>query len=276
MRVALFQGKPPVAEVCDFEVSVSHLKRLAIDAKRSDASILVTPELFMGGYRTEDIDAIDPNNRLRKIANIARDVSINMIIGFPEKLENDQVANSAAAIDRNGRVLGIYRKTHLFGKDENAAFVKGESLSNLFHFDGICIGILICYDVEFPEAVRTVKMNGADVIIVPTANFHPYDFINDYIIQVRAFENGVPIVYCNWSEHKNNVVPYVQFNGKSIVVDSNGTSLLRLRPSDEGLWIMNVPTCSTHHSRTTTTPPESDYIRDRRPELYKTILHSKL
>ena len=143
---------------------------------------------------------------------------------------------------------------------------KSSNVSNLFRFDGVRVGILICYDVEFPEAVRTVAMKGADIVIVPTANFHPYDFINDRLIEVRAFENSVPIVYCNWSEHKNTVAPKVEFNGKSIVADANGKALLRLRPTDEGLWIVNVPVRSRNTEST-----ESDCVRDRRPELYSVL-----
>ena len=92
-----------------------------MSAKRSDATILVTPELFMGGYRTENIEAIDD---LRFMSQTARDVGIHLIVGFPERLSDGGIANSAAAIDRNGRVLGVYRKSHLFGKAENAAFEK--------------------------------------------------------------------------------------------------------------------------------------------------------
>lgn len=259
MRVALFQGSSPRKSDCD--ESLARLKRLAMSAKRSDATILVTPELFMGGYRTENIEAIDD---LRAISEIARDVGIHLCVGFPERLSDGGIANSAAAIDRNGRVLGVYRKSHLFGKAENEAFNKGNAISNVFRFDDVRVGILICYDVEFPEAVRTLALKGADIVIVPTANFHPYDFINDRLIEVRAFENSVPIVYCNWSEHKNTVAPKVEFNGKSIVADANGKALLRLHPTDEGLWIVNVPVRKTE-------PTESDYLRDRRPELYSTL-----
>ena len=258
MRVAIVQCKSPH----DFDESLARLKRFAMSAKRSDATILVTPELFLGGYRTDGVTAISD---LDLVATIARDVEIHLIVGFAEKL-SDGVANSAVAIDKYGKILGVYRKCHLFGELENRAFRRGNTISKLFHFDNVRVGILICYDVEFPEAVRTVAMRGADIIFVPTANFHPFDFINDKIIEVRAFENRVPLVYCNWSEHKNKVPPKVEFNGKSIVVDENGKALLRLRPSDEGIWIVNVPV----RSRNAESTSESDYLRDRRPELYST------
>ena len=83
-------------------------------------------------------------------------------------------------------------------------------------------------DVEFPEAVRTCALNGAALVLVPTANFHPYSFANDPIIRVRAFESHVHVIYANWSEHVNE--DGVHFNGQSVCASPQGEPLMMLAP----------------------------------------------
>ena len=82
----------------------------------------------------------------------------------------------------------MYHKTHLFGVEEKRAFIAGEKLSDVFELAGLRVGLLICYDVEFPETVREVASKGAEVVLVPTANFEPYNWVNDMMVPVCALE----------------------------------------------------------------------------------------
>src|SRR3546814_13294505 len=106
------------------------------------------------------------------------------------------------------------RKTHLYGAYERRLFTPGTPQSDLRDFDGVRLGFLICYDVEFPENVRRLARAGAELILVPTAlpQGHFAAFIATSVVPVRAFENQVFVVYeigstscrervCQYGEH---------------------------------------------------------------------------
>jgi len=107
----------------------------------------------------------------QKAAQIAWKTNIAILYGYPERLNTD-VYNSALLIDRNGNSRANYRETHLFGSYEKKFFKPGHALI-ITELEGLNIGILICYDVEFPEAVRTLANAGAQLIAVPTALMKP-------------------------------------------------------------------------------------------------------
>jgi len=107
------------------------------------------------------------------------------------------VYNSAAVIGPAGTVLGQYRKTHLFGDFERAAYAPGKSFCQPFSLGGFSLGLLICYDVEFPEAVRATALAGADLILIPTALTPEYAVVPELIVPARALENQVFVAYCN-------------------------------------------------------------------------------
>ena len=79
-----------------------------------------------------------------------------------------------------------YRKTHLFGALDRGTFVPGDGLPEPVELDGLRLGMLICYDVEFPETVRLLALAGADCVLVPTAQMEPYDFVARSLVPARA------------------------------------------------------------------------------------------
>ncbi len=111
-----------------------------------------------------------------EVAAIAADSGLAILYGYPERV-GDQVFNSAQLIDRDGRVLANYRKSHLYGELDTSTFEPGAGDFAIVGLDGVNVGILICYDVEFPEAVRALALAGADVVAVPTALMRPYEIV---------------------------------------------------------------------------------------------------
>jgi predicted amidohydrolase len=105
------------------------------------------------------------------------------------------VANSALCIDRTGELAGVYRKTHLFGA-ETEAYVPGDSLATVA-LEGRRLGVMICFDMEFPEVARTLAADGADVLVTISANPAPFELDHDLFARTRALENGLPHVYVN-------------------------------------------------------------------------------
>ena len=92
-----------------------------------------------------------------------------VLVGYPERGGDGAIYNAACLIGRDGRRLANYRKCHLFGDLDRRMFRAGASTPAVVELDGIRVGLLICYDVEFPESVRLLALAGADLVAVPTA-----------------------------------------------------------------------------------------------------------
>jgi len=198
MLLAAYQMKSMVADV---SANIEKIAAAAISASAKGANILVTPELSLTGYGAGDsfssLAFEASSETMLAVQVISESTGIALLVGFAEKSE-DGLFNSAAFI-RKGFDPVIYRKSHLYGAYEKGHFVASKPMTSLLDIEGIKVGMLICYDVEFPENVRRLAKAGADVILVPTALPEGSDgtFIAQSVVAVRAFENQVFIAYTN-------------------------------------------------------------------------------
>jgi len=169
----------------------------SIFSRHAGADLFVFPELFLGGYTTNGVEdlAFDPDGpEVGEMARLARESGAAMIFGLHERVPGG-VANSALCVDRRGDVAGLYRKTHLFG-EEGGAFVAGDALL-VVDLDGTKLGLMICFDVEFPEVARALALAGADLLVTISANMDPFGRDHDVFVTARALENGLPHLYVN-------------------------------------------------------------------------------
>ena len=120
------------------------------------------------------------------------------------------------------------------------------------------IGILICYDVEFPEAARTLTLAGAELIAVPTAIMQPFCHTCQLLVPARAYENQVFVVYANRCGQEGDLT----YCGLSCIVGPDGKDRARAG-IDEGLLVADIDTAEM-----TTSRKINPYLTDRRPELY--------
>jgi predicted amidohydrolase len=127
-----------------------------------------------------------------------REQRIAIAYGYPERAADNAIYDAAQVIGSAGSTLGHYRKTHLFGDLDRSMFSPSTAEAPLIEFNRWHLGLLICYDVEFPENARRLALSGADLIIVPTANMIPYEFIANTIVPARAFENQLYVGYANY------------------------------------------------------------------------------
>jgi predicted amidohydrolase len=98
-------------------------------------------------------------------------------------------------IDSAGAIAGRYRKTHLWGAERDA-FTVGSELEPITLGES-SVGLMICFDVEFPEVARTLAARGADLLVTISANMAPFGPDHDLASRARALENGVPHLYAN-------------------------------------------------------------------------------
>jgi predicted amidohydrolase len=162
-----------------------------------EADLVLFPELFMSGYTTVGLEelAVDPEGpEVGRIARVAKDNSTAVVFGAPERFGGG-LANSAIYIDRNGTVAGIYRKAFLFGS-EREAFLSGDELL-VVDLGGSKAGLMICFDVEFPEVARALAQAGAALLLTISANMEPFGRDHHVFATSRAIENGLPHAYVN-------------------------------------------------------------------------------
>src|SRR5215207_414424 len=147
-----------------------------IVAASASAGLVVLPELFLSGYQLADLEplAIDVDGpEIGELRDAACSASTGVLMGFAERVASG-VANSAICIDAAGEVSGVYRKTHLFG-EERAAYVAGDSLAPI-GMGSRTLGVMICFDIEFPEVARALAGQDADVLVTISANPASFEF----------------------------------------------------------------------------------------------------
>jgi predicted amidohydrolase len=156
-------------------------------------------------------------------------------------------------IGADGLVRGRHRKVHLFGEMDRELFVPSAEPPASFEYDGAHVGMLICYDVEFPEAVRRLAVGGARAVLVPTANMSGFDHVQQVLVRARAYENGCGVVYANYCGADD----VFEYNGRSVICGPGGEVLAQASARDEELLIADLPGESA-----------GTYLADRRADLY--------
>jgi len=163
-----------------------------------EADIAVFPELFLSGYTTSDLETLSRRAdaaELRLVAEAAAKTSTAVVIGFAEGRTSGRPANAAACIDQEGRLAAVYRKTQLFGAEQEA-FEPGEGLM-VVELAGKRVGPLVCFDAEFPEPARALALAGAELLAVSSANMEPFYVDHEVGTRARALENRLPLIYAN-------------------------------------------------------------------------------
>ncbi|RMF38566.1 MAG: hydrolase [Alphaproteobacteria bacterium] len=198
MRVALMQMQAMPGNLAG---NIAQIEAAMRAEARLGTRLVIAPELALSGYGAGDAirDLAEPVDgpSLQRLAELSRRTGVALILGFAERAEGI-LYNSAAFLDGAAPPV-IHRKTHLYGDYERALFAPGTPRPGTVQCDGLRIGMLICYDVEFPENVRPLAQAGADLVAVPTALpcLPGSEFIARSMIPVRAFENQVFVAYAD-------------------------------------------------------------------------------
>ncbi|MEN8652786.1 carbon-nitrogen hydrolase family protein [Streptomyces sp. 21So2-11] len=261
LRTALLQSSGRPGSVAG---NLKVLDEAAGRAADAGAALLVCPEMFLTGYaigadvhrlaEAADGEAADA------VADIAVRHGLAVLYGYPER-EGEQVYNAAQLIGPDGARLANYRKTHLFGGFEQEWFTPGDTPVVQAELGGLRLGIMICYDVEFPENVRAHALAGTDLLLVPTAQMHPFQFVAESVVPVRAFENQMYVAYVNRTGSEGEF----EFVGLSCLAGPDGTARARAGRHEE-LVFGDADPEFLRASR-----ENNPYLRDRRPGLYASL-----
>ncbi|MFJ7215814.1 carbon-nitrogen hydrolase family protein [Amycolatopsis sp. NPDC098790] len=246
MRVAIHQG--PVDALPDA-------------VRAAGADLVVTAEMATTGYhigaRTHELAEPADGPTAAKMSALAKETGVALAYGYPEA-DGSRVYNSVQLVDATGR-LANYRKTHLFGDLDKAWFTPGDEPVVQADVAGVRVGLLICYDVEFPELVRAHALAGTELLVVPTALMSPYEVVADTVVPARAYESQLFVAYAN----RCDVERELTYCGRSCVVAPTGAVLTRAG-SGPALVTAEVTREALAASRL-----ENTHLADRRPELYR-------
>ncbi|MFF3910406.1 carbon-nitrogen hydrolase family protein [Streptomyces sp. NPDC001848] len=262
MRTALLQSSGRPGSVGE---NLKVLDQAAGRAAAAGAGLLVAPEMFLTGYAIgDDIGRLaEPadGDSADAIAEISSRHGLAVAYGYPER-DGETVFNSAQLISADGTRLANYRKTHLFGCFERDHFTPGDQPVVQAELHGLRVGIMICYDVEFPENVRAHALAGTDLLVVPTAQMHPFQFVAESLVPVRAFENQMYVAYVNRVGQEGEF----EFVGLSTLAGPDGIARARAGRVEE-LVLADVDPLHLAASR-----EANPYLKDRRPGLYGSLV----
>ena len=234
VRVALAQLTPCLRGT---KANVETVREVV--AEHPEADLVVFPELFLSGYTVTDVGELAlpaDGPELHSLASVARENAVALIVGAAERVGGG-VANSAICVDRQGNLSAVYRKVQLYGGAESDAFVAGDELL-VVELCGIKMGLMICFDVEFPEIARSLARAGAEMLVTISANMEPFGNDHAVFAAARALENGLPHAYVNQvgtGEHG------LFFTGGSTIVSPDGETIAREDSAGETILEAGLP-----------------------------------
>lgn len=204
-----------------------------IEAKNNNADILLLPECFITGYdlTIDNLQALTDRD-IQPLCDKAKELGIGLVATALTK-GNNNPQNSAFVISKNGEILMKYSKVHTCDFADERVLESGNEFK-VCDFDGVKIGIMICYDREYPESARILMLKGAEIILVPNdcGSMRP----RLQALSTRAYENMCGVVMAN--PNGNNAGNSCAFS--PICWDSNGkcvdNTLLLADTNTEGLF----------------------------------------
>lgn len=258
MKIALWQTAP----YHDIQQGLAALDQAARRAEDNGADLIVTPEMAIGGYnvgaeRCASLAAA-ADTHIERLKSIAQSHNIALVAGLALPTP-DVPYNGAIVLDRTGQERRRYHKTHLYGAVDRGQFTAGTALSDVFQLDGWSIGLAICYDIEFPEVARALALQGAELIVVPTANMIPFDTVPIRLVPARAEENAVYVAYANYVGTEGAF----HYGGLSCICGPDGNDLARATRETPELLFADLNRADLVASRKV-----QNHLTDRRPSLY--------
>lgn len=266
--VACCQVAPKIG---DLAYNRTLTERAIRSAALQGAQVVVLPELVQSGYLFADRDEAlslsetTDGPTLRLWTALAKELNVVVVGGFCERLQGDALANSAAMIDPQG-LRAVYRKAHLWDA-ESEIFSPGNDAPPVVETVHGRIGMLICYDLEFPEWVRLPALTGAELLCAPVnwpdgprpPTERPAEVVR---VQANASVNRMFIAACDRHGHERGV-GWVQ---GSVIVDADGYPLAG--PAEQGGEQILLATLNLAEARNKRISARNDLHRDRRLGLY--------
>ena len=265
--------------------NVSNAEKLVRQAASEGAQIILIQELFESQYfcmdQKEELFELskpfDNHPTIKKFSELAKELKVVLPISFFEKA-NRAHYNSVAIVDADGSILGKYRKSHIPdgpGYQEKFYFNPGDTGFKVWNTKYAKIGVGICWDQWFPEAARSMVLNGAELLLYPTAiggepeddGFDSSDMWQRAMIG-HAASNQIPVIASNRIGTEKGIDIENYFYVRSFVTNHIGDKIAEGSRDKEEVLIGKI-----NLSEAETLRNVWGVFRDRRPELYKGLLN---
>lgn len=275
----------------DVNENINKAEQLARQAVTQGAQIILLPELFERPYFCQErqydfydyATAVEENPAVRRFQQVAAELKVVMPISFYEK-DGTRLFNSIAILDADGKVMGVYRKTHIPDDhyyQEKFYFTPGNTGFKVWDTRYGKVGVGICWDQWFPEAARAMALQGAEILLYPTAIGSEPILETDSMphwrrcMQGHAGSNLVPVMAAN-RIGVESVEPCAEnggqssslnFYGSSFITDNTGAIIAEASRTGE-----QVLTASFDLDQYAQDRLSWGLFRDRRPEMYRDIV----
>lgn len=259
VSIALFQidiafGNP--------EANKKNIKNFFKEINEKKVDVVVLPELWTTGYDLTRLDEIaDPNaeDSIALLSELAKKYQVNIVGGSVAKLTDKGVTNNMPIINQKGELIKQYEKAHLFRlMDEEKHLIEGQT-NGLFKLENQPSAGVICYDIRFPEWIRTHMLDGAKMLFVvaewPLARIDHWKAL----LMSRAIENQCFVIACN----RVGSDPGNQFGGHSMIIGPWGEMILDAGEA-EGIYYGEISLEDVDKVRNTI-----PVFSDRRPDMYR-------
>lgn len=275
----------------DITENIEKADRLVREAHINGAKIILLPELFERQYFCQErryeyynfAKKVEENDAIKHFSKLAKDLDVVLPISFYEKDINN-LYNSIAIIDADGKIMGVYRKTHIPDDhyyQEKFYFTPGNSGFKVWDTKYAKIGVGICWDQWFPETARSMALMGAEILFYPTAiGSEPIlecDSMEHWrrTMQGHAAANIIPAVAAN-RYGLEEVYPCVEngnqssslnFYGSSFITDELGEIIESAGRDKEEILYSEIDLDKNREDRLAW-----GLFRDRRPKMYNKIV----
>ncbi len=199
-------------------------------AAKSGADLIVLPEMWYSGYDYKNLEltANSTNTIIKKFKTIAKSYGTTIISSMVEK-DRKYFFNTAFTVEGKKGVAGKYRKIHLFPLlNEDRYFKRGKN-SDVLNTSSGKIGVSLCFDIRFPELIRSLALKGAEIIAIPAQ--WPQVRLTHWrtLLQARAIENQLFVLGAACCGKQGKII----LSGHSMIIDPNGKILAEAGKKEE-------------------------------------------
>ena len=260
-RASVLQYRP------EFMAPKTNLSRIAELLSPVESDLVVLPELALSGYVFDALSEVEaiaesiPDGEIfQSFVKLAAERDISIVYGFAEK-DGDVYYNSCALVNPDG-TYHIYRKIHLFNR-EKLFFTPGDRPFAVHTAkSGIKVGLMICFDWQFPEAARSLALLGAQIICHPSNLVLPWC---QEAMKTRSLENRVFSITSNRTGTEFNGTQSEYFTGMSQILSTKGEILIRLNDTEEAVYTVVIDPDAAANKAVT---ERNNALADRRMDMY--------
>ncbi|SEG47614.1 Predicted amidohydrolase [Saccharopolyspora kobensis] len=278
LRLSLFQAENPAGSPDAVMANLARMEEAVALAASYGTQLCVFPECFNTGYALgPDECRLLAESCVGQSVRLARKLSqqhgVGIVLPYVERSETGALHDSVA-IAVGGRLCANYRKTHLYGAAERANFTPGDDLPPVVEVNGFPVGVLNCYECEFPPLYQSLADRGARLIVGPTAadrhfTLHdgtptlvPYPDATEHIIPAMAAVWRVFVAYANRRGWEVSDRGQWEYRGNSGIWAPDGTAVVSAGPAERAVDSLLVADCLPQAVHPFS--PEGDHLADSR------------